>query len=64
MSWFSGLGDICVDTMSSISVTIGGETYDHIFTTIGEVAGGGWEAAGKVADVFTEDVNIDLDNTF
>ncbi|MDQ7005463.1 MAG: hypothetical protein Q9N67_11315 [Ghiorsea sp.] len=64
MSWFSGLGDIVADTVSDISVTVGGSTYDDVFTTIGETFGGSAELAGKVADVLTDDVNINLDDVW
>ncbi|MBN4060554.1 hypothetical protein JYT78_00635 [bacterium AH-315-I20] len=63
MDWFSGLDDMCGDVVSNLSITIRGETYNDVFTTIGEVVGGGAEMVGKVADVLTDDVNIDLDNT-
>ncbi|MBL1353586.1 MAG: hypothetical protein COA61_009725 [Zetaproteobacteria bacterium] len=64
MSWFSGLGDIAADMVCDISVTVGGNTYDNVFTTIGETIGGSAELVGKVADVLTDDVNIDLDDAW
>jgi len=53
--------DSSSDLTDGISATIGGKTYNDIFSTIGSIAGGGWGIAGKVADVATKDVNIDLD---
>jgi len=64
MDWFNGLSDMCGDVVSDLSVTIGGETYSDVLTTVGEALGGGAEMLGKVGDVLTDDVNINLDDAW
>ncbi|KLD98299.1 hypothetical protein [Aliarcobacter butzleri] len=56
MSFF----DVMTDIESGLSVTLGGETYKDILTTIGQSVGGVWSIVGEVADELTSDVNLNL----
>ena len=56
--------DILGDATEEISVTVGGEKYENIFTKIGSIVGGGWETVGTIADDLTDDININIDDFF
>ena len=58
----SDTADPIKDSISGISATVGGETYEDLFTKGGEILGGGWNIVGKAADSLTDDINVDIDD--
>jgi hypothetical protein len=53
------------DTVTSgLTIVVGENRIENVFTIAGEMLGDGWEVAGKALDHITEDIEIDLGNIF
>jgi len=64
---FDAIGDLADsvgDIADNLTVVVGNNTFEDVFTTLGETVGNGWETVGELADEATKDITIDLDYIF